>query len=535
MPGLKGRLALRVSDGHSDRHVTRFSTGLQFTKVAPGGYQDMTFTMNLPRNAFDDLGPVDRAYLYDARTGGTVLDGYLENPTPTDGPYGQQFEVRAVGGMALASDESRALIYVTRDLGDFEKATDSATSANVEAGSQLAGTDNAGVLVSFPSGSLVATGAFASAGNYAMQRAGMEVGAIHAVLVGGKSDANWAQDLVNVSGTIATAALTAGPAGLDLYVGGGTGSDLIPPGTDRFAFRLRRTGAATNVADENTALQIGSISILGRRMNRYGTLLTGAAGIGTAASVLASQVVEDLLGRLLTFCDPATAVVDVTAWPIDQLAFPDGAKGAEVLATLGNWETDFDHGIGATNGNGLHDFWYRAWTTEPRYEVSVKDGWVQQGSDVDLCNQVLVSWTDEAGKTQVEKVNAADGDVDLAGKGLPVDALGARVKEADPVTLPPEVSSFANARRIGGQILADAINPPKAGQVRVRRPIIDRVTGGRVMPWELEPGWPCRVRETGDDLRVTQASYDDDSVAMTLTLGTPVLTREQRIARLDAA
>jgi hypothetical protein len=45
------------------------------------------------------------------------------------------------------------------------------------------------------------------------------------------------------------------------------------------------------------------------------------------------------------------------------------------------------------------------------------------------------------------------------------------------------------------------------------------------MPWEIEPGYLCRVRETGDDLRITQVDYDDDSCSMLLTLGTPVPDR----------
>jgi hypothetical protein len=55
-------------------------------------------------------------------------------------------------------------------------------------------------------------------------------------------------------------------------------------------------------------------------MDRNGTLLNGAAGHVSTTQVLASQVVEDLLGRLLSFCDPATAQVDattfgITGWP----------------------------------------------------------------------------------------------------------------------------------------------------------------------------------------------------------------------------
>jgi hypothetical protein len=121
MPGLRGALSVRVSDGQTDRIVTRYCRGLKFTKVAPGGHQALSFTMVLPRNTFNNLGPEDRVYVYDGRSGRTVIEGYLENPTPVDGPDGQQYEVSAVGGMALASDETRGLIYLSRDLGQFQK------------------------------------------------------------------------------------------------------------------------------------------------------------------------------------------------------------------------------------------------------------------------------------------------------------------------------------------------------------------------------------------------------------------------------
>jgi hypothetical protein len=76
--------------------------------------------------------------------------------------------------------------------------------------------------------------------------------------------------------------------------------------------------------------------------------------------------------------------------------------------------------------------------------------------------------------------------------------LGTRVKDADPITCPTVRLKTANATRIGGQILTDKINPPKAGTILVRRPIVDQLTGNMVMPWEIEPGYLCRVRETGD-------------------------------------
>lgn len=529
MPGPHAPLAVRIDDGQTDRHVTKHVRGLKWTKTAPGGHQNLQFQMVLPHGTFNDLGPQDRAYVYDARTARPLFDAYLDNPTPTDGPDGQQFDVLGYGGMARANDESRGLIYIDRTLNAWEKATDSAPATNVETGNQVGTTP--GARVQFTPGQPLATGSIASIGNYEAERAGITIGGLYCDLVSGKTDAAYATEFAWTSGSLAIAfgTMSTTPTPVELYVG----DDFTD--TNRIALRLRRTGAATNIADDTTWMTATDLSIIGRRMDRHGNLLTGAADHLSAQHVLAHQVVEDLLGRLLTFCDPGTAVIDETTWPIDQLTFFDGVRAAEVLTALSVWEPDMLWEIGETLSNGLHRFAYRAWPTEPRYEVSVKDGWRQAGGDVDLCNRVLVSWTDADGKHHTTPVTAAD--LGLVGIGLPVDELEeqGRTKDAEPVRLPDGFGSEANAVQIGAAILRDKLNPPRSGTVTVARPVRDLLTGSMVMPWELEPGYVCRVREPGYDLRLTQVDYDDDAVAATLTLGTPAPTLEQRTARLSAA
>lgn len=533
MAGLKGALALRVSDGVNDRHVTRYSSGLKFTKTAPGGHQSMSFRMSLPRNTFTDLGPEDRTYLYDSRTGRTVFEGYLENPTPIDGPDGQMFDISAVGGMALANDETRALVYVSRDLGQFEKDPAAAAAASFESGRWATTPTYERLRVAFPGGGVAATNVVSSAGDYEFGRAGMPLGGVRVgTVISGKSDANWSEQITtDPSGTqiFGRPMSTTGTTGTEKFVGD-TG---FPTGVPAFWFRLQRVGGATNVADDLTWTDWVDVSVIGQRMNRFGALLTGSAGLVSAQQVMAHQVVEDLLGRVLTFCDPMTAQVDVTTFPITQLSYPDGVKAAGVLNDLSVFEAGFLWEVLETNDSGKHRFNFRAWPSAARYEVSVKDGWRQSGSDVDLCNRILVSWNDALGNRQVTTVTASG--LGLTGIGLPVDALGSRVKDADPVSLPDGKGSIANATQIGEQILRDKINPPTAGTAVVRRSLVDQLTGNVVMPWELEPGYVCRLRETGDDLRITQVDYDDDTCSAVLTLGTPVESIDQRLARLDRA
>lgn len=531
---LRGELAIRVNDGVTDRVVSHYCKGLKFTKVAPGGYQSLGFTMILPRSTFADLGPDDRVYVHDARTGRTVIEGYLENPTPIDGPDGQQYDVSAVGGMALASDETRALVYVDGSLGGWNEVKYGGAHPD-SSGGTYSDPDSGinGLRVQLPRDTVVGTNTVAAVDYRVIDRAGMQIAGVRMVTGSGKTDANYRAQLYDFfagSTNIGdTTQISTTSFDQTQWIGVSLGT-----GATKVLAQLNRTGTATKVGDDTTWTNFTGVSVLGRRMDRNGVLLTTAAAHNnTALSVRASDVVEDLLGRLLTFCDPGTAQVDATTFAITQLAWPDGVKAADVLTSLSVFEAGYLWEILESNDAGKHRFNYRAWPTTSRYEISVRDGWQQRGSDVDLCNRILVSWNDPTGATQVTAVTAAS--LGLAGIGLPVDALGTRIKDADPITLPDGYGSLANAQRIGGQILADKINPPKSGTAVVRRPIRDTLLGLDVQPWEIEPGHLVRVRETGDDLRLTQLDYDDDTCSAALTLGAPVLTDDQRLARLDRA
>ena len=215
----------------------------------------------------------------------------------------------------------------------------------------------------------------------------MTLGGVHVFSGSGKDDTDYRLELY-ADGSPAPGLflvsdggkITVTPADQSFFTGDSyaRSTDAVPAvfsGT-RVAFQVRRIGSPTNVADETTYSDLVVLSVIGQRMDRHGDLLTGAAGLVTAQSVYAHEVVEDLLGRVLTFCDPATAVVDETTFAIDQLAYPDGAKAADVLSGLAHcWSPTLVGHPRVRLPNGLHRFTYRAWATEPRYVVSVKDGY----------------------------------------------------------------------------------------------------------------------------------------------------------------
>lgn len=525
---MRSSLAVRVRDGHTDRHVTTHTKGLKFKITAPGGHHSASMQIRVPTDTFPDLSPADKLWIYDTRTGETLWEGYIEGPGATRGPRGESYDITAIGGVLLASDQSQPLIYIDREAPPWVRYVGAAPSSQAAPGTNPADDTTEGLLAQFPPGQPIGTNAVAQIGYSVISAAGMEVGSVTVVTDSGKIDAGYSNELAYTDGTTpgaiqlppVTGISTTAAAKATRWIGE---PGHFPAGTIAVALRLIRTGGATNIADDNTWTHFSQVAVTGRRMDRHGVLLTGATELLSAEHVLAHWVAEDLLGRVLTMCDPDTAVIDPGTWEIDQLAYRDGVKAAQVLEDLAKWEPDMTWEILGTGPSGLHRFNFRAWPTAPRYEISTADGYELTGGEIDLCNRIAVNWTDAQGQAQVTVVTTLVPELDGTG----------RVRDAEPVTLPVGQGSAANAQRIGEQVLAAKADPPTAATATVARPILDHLTGTRVMPWEIQPGYLARVRETGEDLRITEMEFVDADCAATLTLGEPALTDEQRIARLS--
>lgn len=538
---MRAPLGVQISDGLQSRSVQKYVQDLRFTKTAPGGPLSANMRINLPRDTFPGLGPADRLDISDGRTGRMLWSGFTDNPGSTDGTSGQFFDLSAMGSNILASDEARAYSYVDTDTSRWtqDKGANAAPSAQAGQGGDPAGVAADGLLMQFPPGQPIGTNSCASL-RYSLGAFDMEFGALQVTVQSGKTDSGYRAELAwfgtpgsGSFGLGSTSQISTTP----VVVGARFVNDSFSPpdGMTSIGLRLRRSGGATTVADDNTWTLFNALSICGRRMDRNGTLLSGVAGHVSATYVLASWVVEDLLGRVLHLCDPVTATVDTTTFQIDQLAFTEAVRASEVLDALVETDPDYLWEILERQPSGLYKFNWRAWPAEARYEISVKDGYQAPGADVDLCNRIAVSYTDKFGIKRVLLVGAYVeelGNKSPILSGAPDPTFVGRIRDAEPIELPEGRGSAANAQRIGEQVLAAKADPPKACKAVVRRELVDLLTGHTVSPWEIEPGYPVRVRETGDMLRMTEMEYADDDCAATLTLGEPQLSTEQRMARL---
>lgn len=514
-------LALRIASPATDRHVTRWADGLTFRKVANGGCADLQTTLYLPRSTFPDLGPDAKVYLYD-RTGRTIWEGFANNPGHDAGPGGESFDLSAEGIMTLVTDNAQPVVYRDTGLGEWVQHTGGQT---VKAGTGQVGTlpdpsasdddDPPPALVTAMTPGVGAVATNGRAGMLYEMPAGQLVAAISADVVSGIDSTDWRTDIVLTAGTsdhpfAADASTTPATTGV-LQLG----TDWTVESGRVFVF-LIRTGAATNIATDDVWTAWTNVAVAGSRLLADGS--EAPAGLG----LFAYNVVEDCCGRFLAgLLDPNRVSVTPFAglYEIDQLAYRDAVKMQQILDDLALFEPDMTWEVTPSAG-GLYGFTYREWGDEARYEISTRDGFNQPGSDGDLCNRVAVSWTDATGKQQTTVVTSS------------VPELGSRVRDADPVSLPDGQGSEANATKLGQTVLAAASSVPVAGTAVVKRRILDRQTGRMVPPWEIEPGWLVRVRETGQDLRLTEMTYAHDDRAATLTLGDPVYTTEQYVAAL---
>lgn len=468
-----------------DKFITSEVSGLQFRKEAVGGLRSINLRLARPLDRFDpDLALLSKIYLYDARSGTAIGEGRLTDPGRSAGPDGQTWDMSAFGPVQAASVVTRSLIYIDRDLSRWERLNGSKRSSRTEADADGSTVDENALLMEFPEGSTLATNDTAMMVYRACEEAGMQIGAVAWTWDAGVTNANYEVRLT--TGTSGTT-LASNDVTATFNVAGGTMTawtvDTFPTGRTRVTARIFFVGAGGVTPADRWAF-FESVRVLGRRVDKSGTLVSGAAGMASSVRVLAHQVVADLLGRVLSEFDGPNATIDTTgSFNIDQLAYPDGVTAAQVLDDLMRMEPAFRwYAKPDVTGDGYAFFW-EAWPTTVRYEVTLDDGGDFPATSNELFNEVEVRWRTPRGKTRATVVTGACPALD--DQGL--------VQRAQ-IDLADELGSLANATQAGTNFLAEHRVPTNAGTLNISRPIHDRIDRRLVDPHEIEPGELIRVR-----------------------------------------
>jgi hypothetical protein len=464
------------------RRITRLCNGVQFRSVVPGGFASATVSLQHPLQLMpDEINYFADLTISDTRNGKIVWAGRVEDLGRQASSNGQIWDLSAIGPSAHAQDRTAQYILVDTRVDQWQVSKVSSKNAICEQTTDSPG--NPVIKLQAPE-SAVVTNLFQAEMYYdGLFIAGQHLGRSQIGWDGGRIDSTWLvrtisqeNDPNNAPGTaflLASNSLTTAPNQFDIDVV----VSQIPNGHQLIFFRLDCANGQTVPAG---AWVVAIPKIRARLKDRNGAdVLTGY----TLNTVYPHEVVEDLLGRLLPLYDGEHAEIFPTFTAIDQLAYSDGAKPAEVLEDL----MTFEPGMywAAWQKTDTNKFWFewRPWPTVPRYDATIEDGFESPSSAGELYNSVVVRYVESAVRRKQLKLTQE------------VQALAeAGITREGFIDLGDEVASLANATTAGNAFLEEHKEPTNAATLTVARPILDRDTGEYVQPWEIRPGNLIRVR-----------------------------------------
>jgi hypothetical protein len=533
-------LTVRLKTARSDRHITRDLRDLTFRESAVGGWASATMSLDRPlRLQPDEIAYYANVYIYAGSR--TVWEGRLEDPGRGASEDGQIWSLTAMGPAAHARDRTVPLVYVDTSLTDLVRADNVTRGGTNSVGgdpSVTTGTQEA-LTLQFVQGLGLVANSRVVVRYIKLMETGQHLARLDYTWDSGRTSTSLQVEVVcRTDGVTATGEV----ARSDNFNTAGAGSSpkLIVTdfnsGRNTAELRIIWTGGAVTVADDVTWASIRNLVIMATRYNKAGTELLTAASY-TTNTVLASDVVADLLGRLLTSYDGANAKIAATAYTINQFAYPDGTTAADIFNDLMALEPAYRWGAYESNSVGLYRFEWTTWPTNVRYEADVTDGYDAPGSADGLYNAVRVRWRDAKGAIRSTRRTAS----------VPALTAAGLTREAS-IDLGDNVGSQAEANQAGDQFLAEHTYAPNAGTLTVARPILDQISGRMVAPWDIKAGELIRVRgilpridalnATARDgvtvFRVWSKEYNAANAAATLELDSYSASTARALAQLKA-
>jgi hypothetical protein len=477
-------LSVRLKTVHRDVHITAELEDLQFSSTSPGGYD--TCTLTLHRSLAFTPGELDvfgRLYVY-APTG-IVWEGRLQDPGRTAGGEGEVYQVAAIGGVAHLQDRTQPYIVTDASLERFELRQFTAEHPKREARVDEDSSGNPAIWLTAPTGTSWASNHQACMVYPHIRNAGMKLGAYTVSGDCGRTTAGiWRWRTV-----------TRDPSGVgtvdrdvDFTTGGIAASqrevgDSFPDGDDQLELRMQQTNAATQTPNDDTWCIFAFFGVTAKLITKAG-VERGSSYNYNDRYVMAEEVVEDVLGRLLPEYDGANATVTAGTHQIDQMAYPDGVTPAQVLEDVRALEVGFTYHVWESNpDNDKFRFEWVAWPTSVRYEADINEGFSAPASGNTIYNKCRIRYRDVRGNIRSTLRTRSVGTLTAAGFD--------RTAFLD---LGDEASSLANAVRAGDQFLQEHQFAVNAGRLVVSRPIVDNVAGRMVAPYELRAGALIRVR-----------------------------------------
>jgi hypothetical protein len=534
-------LEVFLSGADQARSITQRCSDITVRSTAPGGYASVQLSLNQPL-ATSDVPLFNTVVVSDRRTAEIVGAGRVEDPGRAASDSGEVWSITALGwGPAHVEDVTLPYISIDGSMDSFVRGGNiQAPGATAALGNDPGadGTQQA-MVFQFPQGEAIGDGSSARMDYRRIVEANQLLGGFHYTWDAGITNGNFSVDALCDTGEPSGG----GDIGATntLNVAGGTiaaksaGGGAFGTNRDTLRLRLRKNaGGALTVANDDTWASVTALRVSAMRYDKTGTLINGA-GTYTNDYVLASEVVQDLLGWMLPKFDGANATITATSHQLDQLAYPDPVTPGQILDDLMDYEDGYYWAVWEQQANGKWRFEWVAWPTSVGYEADAVDGFNAPGAATDIYSAVTVRWKDPRGRIRST----------LRSQVVPVLA-DAGLSRTGYLDLADETGSSTNAQRAGDRFLAQHAAAPNVATLTVARPIKDLVNGRWVPPWRILPGRLIRVRgvrprvdalnATDHDgstvFRIVSVEYSTSTGAATLELDAYTRTEARAIANL---
>lgn len=528
-------LAVRVRNARTDQMVTGFlHGGLKFQKGDPGGFKSASFVVSKRLGYRTDIiQPYSRVYVYNQRNGDTVFEGDVSHPGRSVSEDGELLEVQVEGGVERLSDWSGQRIWVDRDMEAWTLTGTATRGTQANVGDDMGGSGDDAMSLAFPNSFHVETNYRSEIGYFRCRESTQYIGYINYRWDGGHTSGSpgWiVRCICDPPSTVVRSQI--------LNISGSASSGVNLTGTDyqRAYLQLIWTSGSSNTGTaDNVWASLMDIVVRSRIRNKDGTWKT----LGYGDTVSAVDVVNDMLGDpdLMNMFDASTATVDTgTGYAITQLAYPDGITPRQVLDDLMTFEPGCTYLVGPSNpSTGKYSFDWMARTNVVRYEFATwTDEYNAGAQSVDQYDTVVTRWRTATGyaKTTVSTQSIPE-----------MTAMGRTRRYFQ--NLYDSVSDVANATQANAGVLNDHRFPQNGGNITVARPVVDLYTGRRVQPFDIQPGYVCRIvgvnpsRDALNDsprngsslCRIVATDYDADSHSVRIDLDSEPWSMYRAIAK----
>ena len=460
--------------------LTPWVSNLSFRLIDPGGYGSVTFDLSRQIDARDFEEQAD-LLVYNGETGEQVCGGRLVNPGRAISRSGDVWNMSALGeGPAHMGERKEPYILSDRRLDVWYQSEvdeddigwSQGGPPNPTAPSSVGNTQ--GWVFKAEEGATMVTGDGANLTYDVIQQfPDAIIGGYRYRPSGGATSSNHVIK-VSTDGFATTDESDTFPVG-GTFVAEDVAS-VASPRTE-ITIRYQYVGAGST-ADTKLWAYLHEFYVYAMRFDRTRTLIdTGTAYVN--GTPLTSDVVIDCWARFCPRFDLAGARIDDATEAQADIVWPDGVTPAEVFSFVMATDPGFTWAVWERQGNGLFRTEFRAYDTENvRYEMTTQDGFSETSTQTKF---VTMYGATENIHGRYNVTTVENPDLTLAARGITPSTTVTDVR----------LNGYTTAEL--GSRLAQSELEAGTAQVTVGRKVYDHQTARWVEPFQVLPGYLCRV------------------------------------------